>query len=602
MHRPPFRSLSTSSTPTSNLTSHLGNLNLHSSPQPHPQPFALAAENTHHSQQQQAPSTPQKKEAFKDLVEPLTPARDRDGLIQFQGVEPLNDRGDQAAIGARGTPVAKDLTPLSMTGITPEGGEEEGVSPATRRRCEMSNVFFLDYYFDLLTYLHQRKQRTQKIKQEIQEQGKPASEYRAFLTRESTYLRQRRTRLRLTHFTLHTQIGQGGYGSVYLATHNPSKDLCALKKMSKKVLVKMGEVEHVFTERDVLSRAGRGSEWLVKLLYAFQDYENVYLAMEFVPGGDFRTLLNNSGCLREEHARFYISEMFIAVSELHRLGYIHRDLKPENFLIDKEGHIKLTDFGLSRGRLSEEVVENLKEKLERAKSSQLTYRSTLERRTLHKSLSRHSHLLRAFSQVGSPDYMAPEVLIHQTNPNPSSEGYGLEIDYWSLGVILFESLAGFPPFTAPTLPDTFLNVLHFATVLERPIYEGADAEFNLSDEAWSLITSLVCEKETRLKGLRSVESHPFFHSWNFSNLKRGNIEAGYAPPFVPQLKSDGDTAYFDDFENEGDMKMYKEVKERQAMLEAKTNEGGMGGGGMGRGPFIGFTFKRQEKFSGATML
>ena len=138
---------------------------------------------------------------------------------------------------------------------------------------------------------------------------------------------QRRTKLRLTQFHIVTQVGQGGYGEVYLARKRDTGELCALKRLRKRVLVKMDEVRHVLTERDILTATR--TPWLVRLLYAFQDPEYVYLAMEYVPGGDFRTLLNNSGVLREEHARFYISEMFVSVNELHKLGYIHRDLKPE---------------------------------------------------------------------------------------------------------------------------------------------------------------------------------------------------------------------------------------------------------------------------------
>jgi serine/threonine protein kinase len=131
--------------------------------------------------------------------------------------------------------------------------------------------------------------------------------------------------------------------------------------MSKKLLVKLGEQSHILTERDILTKTN--SPWLVRLLYAFQDMDNVYLVMEYVQGGDFRTLLNATGVLHEPHARFYFAEMAQAVFTLHDLGYIHRDLKPENFLIDSTGHIKLTDFGLSRGKLSGEVVDGLKKKV-----------------------------------------------------------------------------------------------------------------------------------------------------------------------------------------------------------------------------------------------
>jgi len=160
--------------------------------------------------------------------------------------------------------------------------------------------------------------------------------------------------LKLDNFHIVTQVGQGGYGEVYLARHKETNQVVALKKMKKKTLAKMDEVRkikkhksfyhkltrifpspppltsqirHVLTERDIL--ASTSSPWLVRLLYAFQDPLHVFLAMDFIAGGDFRTLLNNSGVLKEEHARFYISEMFVSVNELHKLGYIHRDLKPE---------------------------------------------------------------------------------------------------------------------------------------------------------------------------------------------------------------------------------------------------------------------------------
>ncbi|KAJ3020097.1 UNVERIFIED_CONTAM: hypothetical protein HDU68_010351 [Siphonaria sp. JEL0065] len=320
----------------------------------------------------------------------------------------------------------------------------------------------------------------------------------------------------------------------------------------------MGEVQHVLTERDILTRAN--SEWLVKLYYAFQDMETVYLAMEFVPGGDVRTLLNNSGCLREEHARFYIAEMATSVSELHRLGFIHRDLKPENFLIDRGGHLKLTDFGLSRGSLSDECVASLRKRLERVKDTPYIYRSFADRKNLYKSVKRNEDM-RCFSQVGSPDYMAPEVL------TKSGSGYGLSADYWSLGCILFEALCGFPPFTGATMDDIWVNVYHWQRVLERPVYTGDDAEFNLSDVAWNLVIKLIALPKDRITSLSTLQNQPFFTNFPFTDLRIS------IPPFIPQLTSSIDTSYFDDFSNPNDMQMYKEVKERQAKLEQKLQEG-----------------------------
>lgn len=188
-----------------------------------------------------------------------------------------------------------------------------------------------------------------------------------------------------------------GYGQVFLARKDHK--VYAIKKMSKVVLHNLGETRHILNERDIL--AGANSIWLVKLIYAFQDPESVFLAMEFVPGGDFRTLLTASGVLREQHAQFYFSEMCASVFALHELGFIHRDLKPENFLLDATGHLKLTDFGLSRGSMSQQVIDVLKKKFDELKDVPLTFKSNNIRTGTQKGTRKN---LRAFSLVGSPDY------------------------------------------------------------------------------------------------------------------------------------------------------------------------------------------------------
>jgi hypothetical protein len=235
--------------------------------------------------------------------------------------------------------------------------------------------------------------------------------------------------------------------------------------------------------------------------------------------------------------------------------------------------------------------------------------------------------------------MAPEVLSATTittttttnskssNPNnPSTHiGYGLAVDYWSIGCILFECLAGFPPFTAATTDEVWVNVYHWPKVLERPIYTGDDEEFNFTDRAWDLITRLITFPETRMQDIKEVQRHPFFKGWYaFEDLRVGGEHGGPEPPFVPMLKGEKDTSYFDDFEDPKDMAMYQEVRDRQAMLEAKTREAETGGGGGGNGgwvgkggkgghgavgtpvkdedglrsAFVGFTFKHHQKFSG----
>ena len=166
---------------------------------------------------------------------------------------------------------------------------------------------------------------------------------------------------------------------------------------------------------------------------------------------------------------------------------LHTHTYTQNFLISAQGHIKLTDFGLSRGSPTPERIGILEEKLARIQSMDprhaLRYAETssaAQRKSLHQTV-RKDHV-RAYSLVGSPDYIAPEVLTdHQ-------QGYGVEVDFWSLGCILFECLTGYPPFTAPSTDEVWVNVFHWQRVLARPTYAGADEEFNLTDVAWSLIT------------------------------------------------------------------------------------------------------------------
>jgi len=351
----------------------------------------------------------------------------------------------------------------------------------------MNSADFLDYYFDLLTYVGQRQSRVNAFKAEYPPPpGTDEETYKQMWTkytgRERANLRKRRVRLRQGDFQILTQVGQGGYGQVFLAQKKDTKEVCALKVMSKKLLFKLDEVRHVLTERDILTTAK--SDWLVRLLYSFQDDKSIYLAMEYVPGGDFRTLLNNTGVLSNRHARFYIAEMFCAVDALHQLGYIHRDLKPENFLVDSTGHVKLTDFGLAAGFLAPAKIESMRIRLEKASETSVPFgkpmdqRTVAERREGYRTM-RDKDVNYAKSIVGSPDYMAPEVL--------RGEEYDFTVDYWSLGCMLFEALTGFPPFAGSNADETWRNLKHWRDVLKRPVWE--DPTYFLSNRTWNFITT-----------------------------------------------------------------------------------------------------------------
>lgn len=473
----------------------------------------------------------------------------------------------------------------TQRGLTPE--ELELLQkPNVKRLANVTQLYFLDYYFDLLTYVGNRNTRLEHFKREFPAPPATPEEvfnpvWHKYTGRERANLRKRRVRLRQGDFQILTQVGQGGYGQVYLAQKKDTKEVCALKVMSKKLLFKLDEVRHVLTERDILTNAK--SEWLVRLLYSFQDEKSIYLAMEYVPGGDFRTLLNNTGVLANRHARFYIAEMFCSVDALHQLGYIHRDLKPENFLIDSTGHVKLTDFGLAAGMLAPGKIESMRIKLEQATDMPIPFgkpmdqRTVAERREGYRSL-REREVNYAKSIVGSPDYMAPEVL--------KGDEYDFTVDYWSLGCMLFEALTGFPPFAGATVDETWKNLKHWRDVLKRPTWE--DPNYFISNRTWHFITLLIASKSKRFASIKDVYGHQYFAEVNWDELRSQRA------PFVPELDSETDAGYFDDFTNEADMAKYKEVHDKQNALETMADREEP----MNKALFVGFTFRHRKTADG----
>lgn len=264
--------------------------------------------------------------------------------------------------------------------------------------------------------------------------------------------------------------------------------------------------------------------------------------------------------------------MFSCVDALHQLGYIHRDLKPENFLIDSTGHVKLTDFGLAAGMLAPAKIESMRIKLESVGDvvspfgRPMEERSAAERRDNYRSL-RERDVNYAKSIVGSPDYMAPEVL--------KGEEYNFTVDYWSLGCMLFEALAGYPPFAGATVDETWQNLKQWKKVLRKPVYE--DPSYFLSKRTWDLITRLVASQSSRFRGISEIHAHQYFAEVDWNRLRENKA------PFVPELDSETDAGYFDDFGSEADMAKYKEVHEKQAALEAMADRGDK----MGKGLFVG---------------
>nr|AAO32486.1 DBF2 [Naumovozyma castellii] len=467
----------------------------------------------------------------------------------------------------------------------PQGFQTMASNNKTQRLVSVCKMYFLDYYCDMFDYVISRRQRTKKVLEYLEQKKNENvdlnslnNEWNGYIQREHQVLRKRRLKPKHKDFEMITQVGQGGYGQVYLPGKKDTNEVCALKILNKKLLFKLNETNHVLTERDILTTTR--SQWLVKLLYAFQDTQNLYLAMEFVPGGDFRTLLINTRFLKSTHARFYISEMFLAVNALHDLGYTHRDLKPENFLIDAKGHIKLTDFGLAAGTISNDRIQSMKVRLEEVKNlefPEFSDKSIEDRRQMYQKY-RETEVNYANSMVGSPDYMALEVL--------EGKKYDFTVDYWSLSCMLFESLVGYTPFSGSSTNETYENLRHWKKTLRRPMLDNGRPAF--SDRTWDFITRLIADPINRLRSFEHVKRMTYFESVDFNTLR------DLSPPFIPQLDNETDAGYFDDFTNEADMAKYADVFKRQNKLSTMVNDADIDS------KLVGFTFRHRYGKNGSS--
>jgi serine/threonine protein kinase len=253
--------------------------------------------------------------------------------------------------------------------------------------------------------------------------------------------------------------------------------------------------------------------------------------MEYVQGGDLMNILIKKDILTEEEARFYIAEIILAVESIHKLDCIHRDIKPDNILIDKDGHIKLTDFGLAK--ISDKIYDKI---IDQNKSNHINVEIENGKPTHNKN----------YSCVGTAYYVAPEVL--------KKEGYGPEIDWWSVGVIFYEMLVGYVPFCSKDTNEACYKVLYWKKYVSIP------SHVRISKEAEDLIFKLINSPKNRLgkNGAKEIKDHPFFYGFNWDNIQ--NIK----PPFIPFLRSEYDTSYFETFEKKEPFcpSKNKEIKRR----------------------------------------
>ncbi|KAL1776102.1 microtubule-associated serine serine/threonine-protein kinase 2 isoform X3 [Sigmodon hispidus] len=297
-------------------------------------------------------------------------------------------------------------------------------------------------------------------------------------------------------------ISNGAYGAVFLVRHKSTRQRFAMKKINKQNLILRNQIQQAFVERDILTFAE--NPFVVSMFCSFETKRHLCMVMEYVEGGDCATLLKNIGALPVDMVRLYFAETVLALEYLHNYGIVHRDLKPDNLLITSMGHIKLTDFGLSKiGLMS--LTTNL-------------YEGHIEkdaREFLDKQV------------CGTPEYIAPEVILRQ--------GYGKPVDWWAMGIILYEFLVGCVPFFGDTPEELFGQVISDEIVWP----EGDDA---LPADAQDLTSKLLHQNPLERLGTSSayeVKQHPFFLGLDWTGLLRQKAE------FIPQLESEDDTSYFD---------------------------------------------------------
>lgn len=325
-------------------------------------------------------------------------------------------------------------------------------------------------------------------------------------------------------FNLIKCIGRGAFGEIYICCKNEEPDkLFALKRLRKSEMLKRKQIINVRSEKDVLAEASARNPWVVTLFASFQDEEYLYMVMEYMPGGDMITWLCEKNIFDVPTARFYIAELCAAVASVHEMYFVHRDIKPDNILVGLDGHIKLSDFGLSKrfGRGKDQLLEF--EKREDSPTEETIQMSPPIAAT-DEDVTHLRERVIFESVVGSPAYIAPEILMRKK--------YGLSCDWWSVGAIMFEMLFGYPPFYSPETDRTLYKITHWREFLRFP----SDRDVPLV--AIDLIKKFLCDPADRLSDFDKIKKHPFFEGIDFDNLR--NTQA----VFQPRLSGPLDTTYF----------------------------------------------------------
>ncbi|CAL1598132.1 unnamed protein product [Knipowitschia caucasica] len=280
-------------------------------------------------------------------------------------------------------------------------------------------------------------------------------------------------------------VGTGTFGRVFLVRDKHSRSFFALKQMKIPDVIRLKQETHVHNEKEVLSEVTH--PFLIRLFWTHHDERFLYMLLDYVPGGELFSYLRTRGRFSNSAGLFYTSEIVVAIDYLHQRDIVYRDLKPENILLDAEGHIRLTDFGFAK-KLSD----------------------------------------RTWTLCGTPEYLAPEVI--------QSKGHGRAVDWWALGILVFEMLAGYPPFFDDNPFGIYQKIL--AGKLEFPRH----LDFYVKD----LIKKfLVIDRARRLGNMKNgaddIKRHRWFKTVDWEAVPLRKLK----PPIIPKVSHDGDTSNFD---------------------------------------------------------
>ncbi|KAI0486999.1 serine/threonine kinase [Xylaria cf. heliscus] len=448
---------------------------------------------------------------------------------------------------------------------------------SNRKKCSQLAA---DFFKSSVNRARERRQRQNEMDERLQVSVQDASRreqiWSASARKEAQYLRFLRTRDKPNNYSTVKVISNSPFGEVKLVRKKVDGKVYAMKSLIKTEIREKVQFASVRTEPDILAESN--SPWVAKLFTTFQDSYFLYMLIEFLPGGNLMMMLIKHGVFSEDTTRFYMAECIQAIGAVHKLGLVHRDIRPENILLDRGGHIKLIDFGLST-RAHHLYDNNYYQQFSQGSSNEPRDRDSISinrdgfTAKMKVNEWRQSRRTIADSTAGTHDCMAPEIF--------TGQGYSFCYDWWSLGIIMFECLVGWPPFYAEDGADTCWKIVNWRQSLYFP------DEIRLSIDAENLIRRLVCNTENRIGcgGTHELKAHPFFRGVLFDDLRR------ISAPFEPCLDSDIDTTYFptEDMNQTNNSILLETQAVQQALgtsvcQNEDTLEMSL--------PFIGYSFKR----------